>query len=49
MKIVIILLSLLSVKDCNNHKDANRVDTIVQDSSIVLNGAYVISKLLQNL
>jgi len=47
-QIVIILLSLLSVKDCNNHKDANRVDTIVQDSSIVLNGAYVISKLLDD-
>lgn len=46
MKIVIILLSLLSVNDCNHHKDADRVNTTAQDSNIVLKGTYVISQLL---
>jgi heat shock protein HslJ len=46
MKIIVILLSLLSVKDCNSNKDVNQANTMLPDSNITLNGTYVISQLL---
>ncbi|MGZ0015913.1 META domain-containing protein [Yeosuana sp. AK3] len=46
MKIIVILLGLISVKDCNSNKDINQANTMLSDSNITLNGTYVISQLL---